>query len=465
MGKNKSSKSTTDTTNTSLPVSSVLKPQESTHASTLTTSSSLVGERAVHTGVLLNCNEIASEIGGALGAARQREAHAHALAADATQDANVTETALYALRAKHRKIFLMKAFGINPDGTKILDPSLVPENIPSYRSVKSVGQYTEMVHILSRWGDDEQLALLPRDDPELIQTHKFRKKHSKKGYNYASSFRVEVIEKHDGSENTLLIDKKSNKIVSHMLNVYDAIWESHAKIGHMGHDKTHDACMEAYYSPTQKLVRIFCQDCFVCLEKQPRVQAHKGAKQPIISSNFRDRFQVDLIDMRTIRKEDVYGNTMRWIMTVKDHSTGLIWLAALPYKKASFVAYELEKYFGFVGYPQIFHTGTFNFTIHISHHVSSLNISYYVVYLTTNASFSITLITQTTVQNSLPPLFASYCFAITPTVILSLDAHELHGTRGQWRAETSSSARFGKAYRVSDDVQVSKITGLNFWDR
>ncbi len=52
-------------------------------------------------------------------------------------------------------------------------------------------------------------------------------------------------------------------------------------------------------------------------------------------------------------------------MTVKDHSTGLIWLAALPYKRADFVAFELEKYFGFVGYPHIFHTGTLStpFTI------------------------------------------------------------------------------------------------------
>jgi hypothetical protein len=386
--------------------------------------------------VHLNSNEIALDIGGALGAARQREAHAHALAADATQDANVTETALSALRAKHKKIFLMKAFGINPDGTKIVDPSLVPENIPSYRSVKSVEQYTEMVYILSNWGDDEMLALLPREDPELIRIHKFRKKYSRNGYNYASSYRVEVIERRDGSANQVLIEKKSNKIVSNMLNVYDAIWESHARIGHLGHDKTHDACTESYYSPTQKLVRIFCQDCFVCLERQPRVQQHKGAKQPIISSNFRDRFQVDLIDMRTIRKEDVYGQIMRWIMTVKDHSTGLIWLAALPYKKASFVAFELEKYFGFVGYPQIFHTGTFNFTIHFMIVKNILVIMLF--YLTITDFFAITLITQTTVKNSLPPLFASCCFAITPTVILSLDAHELHGTRGQWKAETSS---------------------------
>ena len=47
---------------------------------------------------------------------------------------------------------------------------------------------------------------------------------------------------------------------------------------------------------------------------------------------------------------------MRWILTVKDHSTGLIYLSSLPFKEARFVAYKLERYFGFVGYPQIFHT-------------------------------------------------------------------------------------------------------------
>jgi hypothetical protein len=78
---------------------------------------------------------------------------------------------------------------------------------------------------------------------------------------------------------------------------------------------------------------------------------------PIIFSEFCDRFQVDLIDMRTMRKNDLYGVMQHWIMTIKDHSTGLVYLATLPNKTAVFVANKLEKYFGFVGYPHIFHTG------------------------------------------------------------------------------------------------------------
>jgi hypothetical protein len=87
------------------------------------------------------------------------------------------------------------------------------------------------------------------------------------------------------------------------------------------------------------------------------VDAQKGAKKPILSSEFRDSFQVDLIDMQTMRKKDVYGQMQCWIMTVKGHLTGLMYLCALLRKKADFVAAELEKFFGLAGYTAIFHTG------------------------------------------------------------------------------------------------------------
>jgi hypothetical protein len=61
--------------------------------------------------------------------------------------------------------------------------------------------------------------------------------------------------------------------------------------------------------------------------------------------------------MRTMRKNNVYRVMQHWITTLKDHSTDLVYLTALPRKTAMFVAAELEKYFGFVGCPHIFHTG------------------------------------------------------------------------------------------------------------
>ena len=47
-------------------------------------------------------------------------------------------------------------------------------------------------------------------------------------------------------------------------------------------------------------------------------------------------------------------------MAVKDHSTGFTALFSLPRKKPMFVAFELERYFGMVGYPTIFHTDNGN---------------------------------------------------------------------------------------------------------
>ncbi len=121
-----------------------------------------------------------------------------------------------------------------------------------------------------------------------------------------------------------------------------------------------------FYSPTHELCKLFIADCFVCHEKHPRVPATKGAKKPILLSEFRDRIQVDLINMRVMRKQDIYGNMQRWIMTVKDHLTGLVYLCALPRKKAVFAAAELEKYVGLIGYPENFHTGVYTITIMLS---------------------------------------------------------------------------------------------------
>jgi hypothetical protein len=74
---------------------------------------------------------------------------------------------------------------------------------------------------------------------------------------------------------------------------------------------------------------------------------------------LRELVAVAGIDMRTMRKRDVYGQMQRWIITVKDNATGLVYLCALPRKRTAFVAAELEKFFGFVHYPEIFHNGVY----------------------------------------------------------------------------------------------------------
>jgi transposase InsO family protein len=43
-------------------------------------------------------------------------------------------------------------------------------------------------------------------------------------------------------------------------------------------------------------------------------------------------------------------------MKIKDHTTGLTYLCALPCKRPKLVAYKLQELFGVLGYPKISHT-------------------------------------------------------------------------------------------------------------
>ncbi len=47
---------------------------------------------------------------------------------------------------------------------------------------------------------------------------------------------------------------------------------------------------------------------------------------------------------------------MHWVMTLKDHATGLTHICALSRKQAHLIAYKLQEIFGFIRYPKIFHT-------------------------------------------------------------------------------------------------------------
>jgi hypothetical protein len=285
----------------------------------------------------------------------QRASEAAAVAREAVTDAADFNNAHASIVAKHRKMFLERAFGITSDGTVTIELK------KEFKSVKTYEKYTDMIHVISNWGDDNFLKEASSDDPVASAIRKFRKSNTS-GYNYVRDFKIEASETLDESQRWILKHKKSGGIVSHMLNIFDIINEAHSRQGHLKAERTLANMQPMHYSPTLELCKLFCLNCFVCHERHPNVPPPKGAKKPILTSEFCDRLQVDLIDMRAMRKCDVYGHMQRWIMTVKDHSTGLVYLCALPRKKAIYVAAELEKYFGFIGYPEIFHTGRFTFT-------------------------------------------------------------------------------------------------------
>jgi hypothetical protein len=211
-------------------------------------------------------------------------AQAMAVAEEAAADAAEINNAHAKIEDQHRKLFLPKAFGINPDGTKITNESLRCKTDATCK-VKSIERYNDMIRILTDWGDNAVLAAGPLGDPAVQKIKAFRS-NNREGYNYAKIYTVRETKAPDGSPKVNLVHKKSGGIVSHMLDVFDVINEAHRGRmgGHMGADKMHVNCKEHFHSPTLALCKLFIEDCVVCHEKQLEIPARKGEKKPILYS-------------------------------------------------------------------------------------------------------------------------------------------------------------------------------------
>ena len=59
----------------------------------------------------------------------------------------------------------------------------------------------------------------------------------------------------------------------------------------------------------------------------------------LCSSAFLDRFQVDLIDMRQFQRRDINSVMMNYIVTAKDHFSGIVFLEAISRKTPSHVVH------------------------------------------------------------------------------------------------------------------------------
>ena len=250
---------------------------------------------------------------------------------------------------RHREIFMLRAF----------PPSMSNEDEDTDNKVwcRPQQEHDYIVHVLTNWQIGVNLKQM-EPGPEKQNLIKFRREH-KGGNKYKNKYHPEVIDVPGVGPRTVLrrIEKgKIGRIVTSRESVFDAIDEWHRSNGHLGQERTWQYCSGKYYNCAQSLVKIYCETCFTCMQKNPVTRTQKGSRKPIRSRCFRERFQIDLIDLRKLRKRDPFGVLMRWIMTVKDHATGFVHICALPRKRPKLVAYRLQEIFGIIGYPTIFHT-------------------------------------------------------------------------------------------------------------
>ena len=263
------------------------------------------------------------------------------------------------------------------------DNTNTPNNSRSSSKIWPQAEYGRRLVVCdpANWGAG---LLTDMEDEERGKVSAFRRNHPD-GKNWTRFFTVVNASLPTGTPikrlTRLEVDKDSGKqipgrIVASPCDIFQCIAEVHSSVGHKKVAATHHEAALKFWNISRMHVQKFIDLCPVCIQQQPRVRKTDGAVKAILSHSFRDRFQVDLIDMRTRKKKNVYGQTMRWIMTTKDHSTRLAHLTALPLKQAKFVAYELDQLMGFIGYPSIFHTdnGT-EFIAQVNNHVSCCSLT------------------------------------------------------------------------------------------
>jgi hypothetical protein len=99
------------------------------------------------------------------------------------------------------------------------------------------------------------------------------------GYNYDAHFKLLHTENSDGTPKTVLLHKKSNGIVLHMLDVFDVFLSAHNQQGHLKAERTLAALKPQYYSAAADLSKIFVDDCAICHQKNSGIVKKKGAKE------------------------------------------------------------------------------------------------------------------------------------------------------------------------------------------
>ena len=103
-----------------------------------------------------------------------------------------------------------------------------------------------------------------------------------------------------------------------------------------------------YGNITRPIVELFLNYSTEYQLKRVNIKNNCIIAKPIKSTNFNQRWQIDLIDFRTCPDGEY-----NWIITVQDHFTKFVWLRPLRQKSGLEVARALLEIFGEFGAPFI----------------------------------------------------------------------------------------------------------------
>lgn len=129
-------------------------------------------------------------------------------------------------------------------------------------------------------------------------------------------------------------------------DLYDKLYDYHInKTGHGGRVKMEVALRNKLSIP-RPAIECFIQCCKSCNEKKQG--KHKIVVRPIVSKDFNERGQVDLIDFQSLPDKQY-----KWILNYQDHATKFLFLRPMETKRAEEVASNLLSIFLLIGAPKI----------------------------------------------------------------------------------------------------------------
>jgi len=131
-------------------------------------------------------------------------------------------------------------------------------------------------------------------------------------------------------------------------DMFDVCVKVHKDCGHQGREAMLKEADKFYGNVTRPIVELYLDYSQEYQIKRVNRKNNALIAKPIRSSEFNSRWQVDLVDFRTLPDGE-----FKWIMTVQDHFTKYTWLRPLKNKCGLEVAKGLMEIFGDFGAPFI----------------------------------------------------------------------------------------------------------------
>ncbi|XP_025407815.1 KRAB-A domain-containing protein 2-like [Sipha flava] len=162
-----------------------------------------------------------------------------------------------------------------------------------------------------------------------------------------------ILQKYDVltvAEKKYLIHKKTDdkddiKYVVSYEELFERLSDYHIRTGHGGMGKMRAALSNKYSIP-RPAIETFLSICAICNSKKG--SNRKLVIKPIVSKDFNERGQVDLVDFQSLP-----DGKYKWILNYQDHHTKFISLFPLESKRAVEVASNLLTIFLTFGAPKV----------------------------------------------------------------------------------------------------------------